>query len=344
MGAVWRGLGAPLSDGMHVVRVISGSAGSRSSLVEGGFGGVEGVASGFGYAGVLALVFRVLSVTLFPVVCDACGVKGRKLRLKFSVALRELTFYSFSCLTHWMLYAAREPWVWDFRAMWSLGSFPRSAIPREMRFTYLFEMSWYAVGILYLLLDLKKKDFAEMFLHHCFTVFLIGLSYHIGHLPVGILVIMLHNVSDIPLQFGKLVNYKQLEPLSTIVFAAFALAFAYTRLWVYPRLVRTAQFDGPEVHCPADCPRDKTWEEQSLIGVLAALIPLHCFWLFLILRMAYRLLIVGVVEKDVRESSDDEDEGEGETVAKPPAASKPPPRSARTKQQSKSATASKKSR
>ena len=324
LDAAWRGLRAPLEDGAHVARVLGGSVGARTSLVAGGFGGVEGVFAGLGYAAALALVFKVLAVTVFPLVCDACGVRGRKLRLKFSVALRELTFYSFSCAVHGTLYAAREPWVWDFRAMWEVGSFPPSAFPREMRFTYLFEMSWYAVGILYLLQDLKKKDFAEMFLHHCFTVFLIGLSYHIGHLPVGILVIMLHTVSDIPLQFGKLVNYKQLEPLSTLVFATFALAFAYTRLWVYPQLVRTAQFDGPEVHCPLDCPRGKTWEEQTLIGVLAALIPLHCFWLFLILRMAYRLLVVGVVEKDVRESSDD-DEDDEDAFAKPPAASKPPP-------------------
>ena len=48
-----------------------------------------------------------------------------------------------------------------------------------------------------------------MFCHHCFTIVLIGFSFYIGHTPVGCLVIILHNISDVPLQLGKLVNYKQ---------------------------------------------------------------------------------------------------------------------------------------
>ena len=39
--------------------------------------------------------------------------------------------------------------------MWSAS--PVELIPREVRFTYLTEISWYIVGLVFLLLDYKRK-------------------------------------------------------------------------------------------------------------------------------------------------------------------------------------------
>ena len=42
---------------------------------------------------------------------------------------------------------------------------------------------------------------------------------------------------------------------------------------------------------------ENTAGETAMGAFLAFLIPIHCYWMALVLNMAYKLLIVGVVEK-----------------------------------------------
>ena len=118
----------------------------------------------------------------------------------------ELLFYSTS-LAMSFRFLWRYPWMHDYAEMWTVGE--QEEVQLELKFMYLFEISWYVAGMAYMVLDVpnRKKDFAEMMLHHGITAILTTFSYWIGHLRCGFVIILLHNVADPPLHLAKCLNY-----------------------------------------------------------------------------------------------------------------------------------------
>ena len=118
----------------------------------------------------------------------------------------ELLFYSTS-LAMSFRFLWRYPWMHDYAEMWTVGE--QEEVQLELKFMYLFEISWYVAGMAYMVLDVpnRKKDFAEMMLHHGITAILTTFSYKIGHLRCGFVIILLHNVADPPLHLAKCLNY-----------------------------------------------------------------------------------------------------------------------------------------
>ena len=126
--------------------------------------------------------------------------------LTFACPPSELLFYTTS-LAMSFRFLWRYPWMHNYAELWTAGE--QSEVPREHKFMYLFEISWYVAGMAYMVLDVpnRKKDFVEMMLHHGITATLTIMSYAIGHLRVGFIVILLHNVADPPLHIAKCFNY-----------------------------------------------------------------------------------------------------------------------------------------
>jgi uncharacterized membrane protein len=89
-----------------------------------------------------------------------------------------------------------------------------------------------------------------------------------------------------------------------VCFAFFATFFFVTRLVIFPRYcVYSLIFEAPAVFGMWG----GFWPNFLLYGTLQLL---HVFWFVLILKMAYKIVTVGEVEKDVRS----DDEGEEEQV------------------------------
>lgn len=173
------------------------------------------------------------------------------------------------------------------------------------------QISWYLAGIGYMLIDVanRKKDFAEMLAHHFITAFLTGFSFSIGQIRVGIIVMFLHNVADPPLHIAKCCNYilPKSSAIKDIFFAIFAILFTVVRLCYYPFVIKSTITNGPgPIRCGSlDC---NTNLELALICSLCLLIPLHLYWISLILKMALRMFS-GELGEDCREKdSDDEDD------------------------------------
>jgi ceramide synthetase len=158
--------------------------------------------------------------------------------------------------------------------------------------------------------EVSRSDAIQMISHHFITIALLVASYLTNFVRLGSIILLIHDLSDVPLEFAKCLNYTAkargggnlwMQPYVDIIFGIFMVTFFVTRLVIYPRQVLMSLFiEGIDYFgCNfLGC--------YVFLGLLVALQCLHIFWFYLIARMAYGLLVVGKVEKDVR--SDDEGE------------------------------------
>ena len=101
---------------------------------------------------------------------------------------------------------------------------------------YLTSAAYHLDSFLALLTERPKKDFGEMFLHHLVTVALIFCSYITNFIPVGSLVMFIHDQADVPICFVRcIIDLKNLIVLKIIGYLFIMGIWLYTRLIVYPK-------------------------------------------------------------------------------------------------------------
>ncbi|XP_029409744.1 ceramide synthase 5 isoform X4 [Nannospalax galili] len=196
-----------------------------------------------------------------------------------------------------------SPWFWDTRQCWH--SYPYQPLSRELYHYYIMELAFYWSLMFSQFIDIKRKDFLIMFVHHLATIGLITFSYINNMVRVGTLVMCLHDSSDFFLEAAKLANYAKYQRLCDSLFVIFSVVFMVTRLGIYPFwILNTTLFESWEMIGPYP-----SW--WLFNGLLLILQVLHVIWSYLIARIAFKALIRGKVSKDDRsdvESSSEEDE------------------------------------
>eukprot|EP00769_Ergobibamus_cyprinoides_P004600 gnl/Ergobibamus_cyprinoides/789.p1 GENE.gnl/Ergobibamus_cyprinoides/789~~gnl/Ergobibamus_cyprinoides/789.p1 ORF type:complete len:271 (+),score=49.42 gnl/Ergobibamus_cyprinoides/789:89-901(+) len=177
----------------------------------------------------------------------------------------------------------------DFRdpmTSWRDFPFPLSAGSPLLRLHLYWELSHYVVGLLCLCFESRSqyKDFGMMLLHHFCTIVLLGMSIRWNIPVIGALTAMVHDVSDVFLEYSKVVNYTVGASAAQWSFIAFAVIFAFTRLYYYPyhliyRTYLGAAAAGIVIPYRPFC-----------LTFLLLLMPMHIHWFSLIVQMAVRLV------------------------------------------------------
>jgi ceramide synthetase len=117
-------------------------------------------------------------------------------------------------------------------------------VPADIKWFYFIEcgFNFHAIYAT-LFMDSIKKDFFIMILHHFVTIALIFVSYSTRYFKIGILVLFLHDVTDISLEFTKFNNHIKKrngktyiinEFISNIGFVVFAISWFVFRLYFFP--------------------------------------------------------------------------------------------------------------
>lgn len=220
---------------------------------------------------------------------------------KFCESMWRFTFYLgvfiYAISNLWV-----SPWLWEVRQCWH--KYPFQHVSRGQFNYYIAELAFYCSLMFSQFIDIKRKDFMIMLVHHLATILLITFSYTNNMIRCGTLVMCLHDASDIFLEAAKLANYAKYQRLCDGLFVAFSLIFFLTRLVVFPFwIVHTVMFDSWEIIGPY-----RAW--WLLNGLLLVLQTLHIIWFYLIARIAIKAIFKGKVSKDDRsdiESSSDED-------------------------------------
>jgi len=202
-----------------------------------------------------------------------------------------------------------KKWFWDPKLCYSecfnIPCVTQSVTPGE-RFIYRFELAFYSQAIpMIFLWETKRHDRWQLFAHHVATVILIGYSYYLNLLHIGVLVLACHEMNDIFLEAAKMARYAAApEWMSVAWFIVFALSWFATRIYAFGFIVirstlidtykRAEEVGGVNIEPHV----------SILNGLLIFLYVLHVYWSYLIVKIIVRSLTPGGQLDDIREEDD----------------------------------------
>jgi very-long-chain ceramide synthase len=203
--------------------------------------------------------------------------------------------------------------MWWFNTEQFYVDYPHYTHSTAFKSFYLLQAANWAHLFVVLSLQLEKprKDFFELTIHHFTTLALIFLSYRFHFTWIGVPVFWTHDISDVGLAAVKLLNYMDPpDPVVPVCFTVFTGCWIYTRHVLGLRILWSVATEFQTVGLwilDWDKQWYKCWISQYVtLGLLSIIQVLDIYWLFLILRIAFRIL-TGGEQKDDRED-DDEDE------------------------------------
>lgn len=171
-------------------------------------------------------------------------------------------------------------------------------LKQEYYVYYIAEMAFYCSLLISQFYDIKRKDFVEMFVHHIATVMLISGSYITNFTEIGAVVMLVHDISDVFLEFAKMSKYAKLETATTVAFILLSVAFIVTRLVILPFFViRSIIFDGMVILKPFN------GFLKILFCSVVLLQVLHLYWFSHLIRTACSFL-TGKERRDSRSETE----------------------------------------
>jgi len=161
---------------------------------------------------------------------------------------------------------------------------------------------WIYTAVSHRFLEKRHKDYFEMYLHHVVTIALVASCVAFKFQPAGLLILLVHDSSDIVADLLKMSNYMKFDGpkfffLTEVFFMSNLGSWLYLRLWRFPWLIHTCFITSQATCAPPDI-RGKWWlgsrdeipYQLVLIGLLFILLALHFYWFALFLRILYRLV------------------------------------------------------
>ena len=248
-------------------------------------------------------------------------LRSRKNMHKFKAQMWQLVVHTIFAVLEWRV-LHDEPW---FEEGW------RAAVPSphvqtnkpELRQLYLAQLAvWIYMGACQLYFLEKQKDYYVMMWHHVITLALVGLSFHHNYVRYGVMVLFVHDASDIFLDLMKTANYLRLEDragcyLVEMFYASCFVSWPYFRLYQLPKMIWSGTSlwlwwflpDRADLSCP---PADSAeypgvWEACTTIDevvgrqtvfasaavantLLCVLVCLHVWWNGLLIKGGYDVL------------------------------------------------------
>ncbi|XP_032241469.2 ceramide synthase 6 isoform X2 [Nematostella vectensis] len=205
----------------------------------------------------------------------------------------------------------KEKWLWDTDHCF-IG-YHGHVMSEELYIYYVVELGFYVSLTISQFVDVQRKDFWQMLIHHIVTILLLSFSYAAAFFRIGAVIVLVHDVSDVFLEAAKVANYAKLRQLCDCLFVLFAISFFVARLFIYPVWVLASVYRANELAEPFN-----SW--ITFMTLLIMLQILHIFWGWSIIVVVYRLSH-GKDAKDVRsdeESSAVEDEEKAKRDGNPP--------------------------
>ncbi|XP_026894237.2 ceramide synthase 1 [Acinonyx jubatus] len=242
---------------------------------------------------------------LFRPLAKRCRLQPRDAAKMPESAWKFLFYLGAWSYSAYLLFGTDYPFFHDPPSVfydWTSGM----AVPRDIAAAYLLQGSFYGHSIYATLyMDAWRKDSVVMLVHHVVTLVLIVSSYAFRYHNVGILVLFLHDISDVQLEFTKLNVYfksrggshHRLHALaSDLGCLSFCLSWFWFRLYWFPLKVLYAT-----CHCSLRSVPDIPF--YFFFNALLLLLTLmNLYWFLYIVAFAAKVLTGQVRElKDVRE-------------------------------------------
>lgn len=261
------------------------------------------------YIVVLSFTREFIMQELLKPLARSYGLRGGK-QARFMEQM--YTAIYFGILGPFGLWVMKQTPVWYFNTHGMYEGFPHRSHTAPVKFYYLFEAAYWAQQALVLLLGMEKprKDYYELVGHHIVSLSLIGLSYRFHFVYIGLAVYVTHDISDFFLATSKTLNYID-SPLVGPYFVLFMLVWIYLRHFINLKIIWSLLTEFVTVG-----PFELNWETQQYkcrisqvitATLLSSLQALNLFWLFYIVRIAWRFVSQNQLDDD-RSDGEEEDE------------------------------------
>ncbi|KAI1475913.1 hypothetical protein K445DRAFT_321182 [Daldinia sp. EC12] len=229
------------------------------------------------------------------------GIRSRAKQLRFMEQMYIVFYIAF--MGPFGMYCMKQTPVWYFDTTGMYEGFPHKTHNANLKFYYLFQAAFWVQQSLVMILGFEKrrKDFKELVGHHIVTIALIGLSYRFHFTYMGIAVYVTHDISDFFLAVSKSLNYIN-NPYQGHSFGLCIIIWAYLRHCINLRIIYSLFNEFSTIG-----PYELDWEMEqykcplsNLVTfiLLALLQALNLFWLYCLLRNAYRFVFLGIAKDD----------------------------------------------
>ncbi|KAH8878554.1 longevity assurance proteins LAG1/LAC1 [Thozetella sp. PMI_491] len=260
------------------------------------------------YIVVLSFTREFIMLELLQPLARYSGLKSRGKRARFAEQMYQAIY--FGLLGPAGVYVMSRTPVWFFNTTGMYENFPHRTHEAAFKFYYLFQAAFWAQQAIVLLLGMEKprKDYKELVGHHIVSLMLIGLSYRFHFTYIGLAVYITHDISDFFLATSKSLNYVD-HFLTAPYYFLFMVVWIYLRHFLNLRILWSLLTEFRTVG-----PYELNWETEQYkcllsnvitFTLLAMLQALNLFWLFFILRIAYRVAVHNVIEDDRSEPESD---------------------------------------
>lgn len=264
-------------------------------------------------------VLRVLATNVcFTPLARSVGLKDVNAK-KFPESAWKILFYSFtwSLSVYVVLVSGRYNYFEDPCSVW-IEWYIGMPVPRDIYAMYIVQCSFYLHSIYgTIFLDIWRKDTGVMLVHHLLTLALIAFSYATRYHKIGTLVLLVHDITDIQLEFTKLniylrnrygVKHMLHEHLANIGFGIFTVCWFIFRLYWYPLKVLFSTGHGAMNYGPEE--KNFFLFFNSMLWILQCM---NVYWFGFILLFLYKLFTGQMTEVD---DTRDFDAGEAERQRK----------------------------
>ncbi|OAA58036.1 ceramide synthase membrane component [Niveomyces insectorum RCEF 264] len=246
------------------------------------------------------------------------GLRSRSKQARFMEQM--YTAIYFAVLGPAGVYVMSRTPVWFFNTRGMYEDFPHKTHDAAFKFYYLFQAAYWAQQAIVLVLGMEKprKDFKELIGHHIVSLSLIVLSYRFHFTYIGLAVYITHDISDFFLATSKSLNYID-GPFMGPYYFFFMCVWVYLRHYLNLRIIYSLFTEFKTVG-----PYELDWDNEQFksplsflitTALLSSLQALNLFWLFFIIRIAYRFVVHNIA-KDDRSDAEEDTEPEETTADK----------------------------
>ncbi|KAI8911471.1 TRAM/LAG1/CLN8 homology domain-containing protein [Gorgonomyces haynaldii] len=219
-------------------------------------------------------------------------------RIKFVTAAWKFTTYGL--MASLGLYVLHDK-EWSLSQRDYFQGWPNHPMSLDERFYYLTSFASYSFGFLTLFWEQEQSllDLFVMIGHHIATLTLIGASYLYSFHRFGMVILLLHDVSDPFMELAKMFLYSGYNRIADVLFVTFAAVFISSRNIFYPFFVLPSIYKYCRYPDGRLFPSDNfnIWVFQAPLWFLEVL---HIYWSCLILKMIYKAIVEKGVKDDIR--------------------------------------------
>lgn len=248
------------------------------------------------------------------------GIRLKKARVRFAEQgwcfIYYLASFVFGAIIYW-----HSPYFMNVDNIYR--GWPHYHMTKYFKIYYLMLMGFWIQQIFVLHIEAPRKDHWQMLSHHIITVALIVTLYYYYFTRIGNLVLMIMDLVDVFLAAAKLLKYAGHRVACDAMFIVFLVLWVTLRHGVYNYLFWHAKTKAVSLMTLAECVagmgQKRCWNTRIVnmfLGMLGGLQLITLIWMFMIAKVAYKV-VTGSGAEDVRSDEDDtDDEAVDAAVAK----------------------------